>query len=85
MIYNFCSSGSKLENVHASLLKIALRHSNFSKNFTISGEQQMMAVSDGNFFSEILLNGCFSKTAAKIYLDIFILEILGYTIVIRNR
>ena len=45
----------------------------------------MMAVSDGNFFSEILLNGCFSKTAAKIYLDIFILEILGYTIVIRNR
>ena len=45
----------------------------------------MMAVSDGNFFSEILLNGCFSKTATKIYLDIFILEILGYTIVMRNR
>ena len=33
-----------------------------------------MAASGDNFIFEIILNGCFSKTAANIYL-----EILGYT------
>ena len=37
---NFCGIGSKLGNFDAGLLKITLRWSNFSKNLTISAEQQ---------------------------------------------
>ena len=70
---NFRSGGSKLETLHASLLKIALCHCNFSKNFTISansdiGKSILIAASDEKFISKIFLNGSFSKTPAKIHL-----------------
>ena len=34
-----------------------------------------MAASDDNFISEIFLNGCFSKTAAKIYLLLYVFTV----------
>ena len=58
---NFHNSGSNLESVHASFLKVALHHSNFSNKVPNSDIEKriLMAASDGNFISEIFLNWCF--------------------------
>ena len=78
--FNFCSSGSKLESVTWSLLKIAIFHRCFSKNFAISAEQRYWKMYFHGCFWEQLYFGNFPeclllKDSCK---DIFILEILSY-------
>ena len=67
--------------LHASLLKIAPRHSNFSKNFTISAEQRYWKMHPHGCFWWQLYFGNFPerllfKDSCKY---ILILEILSYT------
>ena len=65
---NFRSSGSKLESVLHSVTVIFQRISLEGLN-SDTEKCFLMAASDGNFILEIFLNGCFSKTATKIYLS----------------
>ena len=64
-------------SLQANLLKIALHHRYFSKNFTTGAEQRywkmhLDAASEDEFILETFIYGCSSKAAA----NIFILEIL---------
>ena len=78
---NFRRSASKLESIACKFTKSRIPSEVFFF-WRISLQVQNndiekcieMAASGDNFIFEIILNGCFSKTAAKIYL-----EILGYT------
>ena len=58
--------------LHGNLLKTALHHRYFSKNFTTVSDSDIekcicMAVSEDEFILETFLHGCFSKTAAGVY------------------
>ena len=57
--------------LHESLLKIASVFQRVSLKVQNSDIEKCisMASSEDKFISEIFLNGCFSKTAAKIYLS----------------
>ena len=62
------------ERYMQSLLKIALRHSNFSKNLNITAEQRYWKMHpDGCFWWQLYFgnfpDSCFSKTAANIYIS----------------
>ena len=78
---------SQLETVTCKITKNRTRHSNFSKNFTISAEQRYWKMHPGGCFWQQLYFGNFPewlllKDSCK---DIFILEILSYTTVTRNN
>ena len=68
---NFRSSGSKLESVTCKFTKICTPSQYFFKEFHYNCRTVvlniLMAASEDNIIFEILLNGCFSKIAAKIY------------------
>ena len=49
---NFATVAQIWRALHESLLQIALRHRYFSKNFTISAEQQKMH-QDGSFWEQL--------------------------------
>ena len=71
---NFPSSGSKLESymqVYKKSHSVTVIFQRISLKVANSDIEKyiLMAASDSNFISEIALNGCFSKTAAKIYLS----------------
>ena len=71
---NFRSSASKLETIICKFTKSRTLSEVFFEEFdgTVQNSDTekciKMAASGGNFVFEIFLNGCFSKTAAKIYL-----------------
>ena len=67
--------------LHASLLKITFRYSNFPKNFTVSAEQRYWKTHpDGYFWWQLyfgnFLEWLLLKDSCR---DIFISEILNYT------
>ena len=63
---NFRSSGSKLESITWKFTKNRNSSQVFFKEFRYN---ILMAASGNNFILEIFLNGCFSKTTAKMYLS----------------
>ena len=76
---NLISSGSKLKALHASLLRIALRHSYFLKNFTISAEQRYWKMHfDGCFWGQLYFGNypewLLFKDSCKVYLILKILD-----------
>ena len=84
---NFRSRPQSWRALNASLLKVALRQRYLLKNFTLSAEQQYSKMhQDGCFSAQLFLRNIPQwlrlKDSCK---DIFILEILGYSIAIRNR